>query len=89
MLSTGPAFSARASAHSIGSIFPLVGTELVIDSRVVRVVMLSRPVLSVAGQLLIALGLLLLALQWKILRRGLAERWLKVGRARRPVAENS
>jgi hypothetical protein len=57
-------------------------------SRAVRVVMLSRPVLSVAGQLLIALALLLLALQWKTLRRGVEERWQKVGRARRP-AENS
>ena len=57
-------------------------------ARAVRVVMLSRPVLTVAGELLIALGLLLLALQGKTLRRGLAERWQKVGLARPPAAEN-
>ncbi len=57
---------------------------LITRDRAVRVVMLSRPVLSVAGDLLIALGLLLVVLRRRGLRQGLTERWLIVTRTARP-----
>jgi hypothetical protein len=58
---------------------------LVTRGRAVRVVMLSRPVLSALGDMLIGLGLLLLALRLGPLRRSLGERWQRVLRARRPA----
>lgn len=54
-------------------------------ARAVRVVMLSRPVVSATGDGLIALALLLIAVQLRTLRRSLAERWQKVLAARNPA----
>ena len=54
-------------------------------SREVRVVMLSRPVVSATGDVLIALGLLLIALQLRTLRQSLTARWHKALAARNPA----
>ena len=54
-------------------------------ARAVHVVMLSRPVVSATGDVLVALALLLIALQLRLLRRSVSEQWQKVLAARSPA----
>lgn len=57
-------------------------------SRAVRVVMISRPVVSAIGDVLIALALLLIALQLRTLRRGLLDCWRQIQSTKSPAAPN-
>lgn len=54
-------------------------------SRAVRVVMISRPVVSAIGDVLVALALLIIALQLRTLRQGVRECWRKVRSALHPA----
>jgi hypothetical protein len=54
-------------------------------ARAVRVVMLSRPMVGATGDVLVALALLLIALQLRLLRQSLREKWEKVLAARSPA----